>query len=227
MVGKPDTELTVRRVGFGAMSITAMLELVTFLSRCYRETRNPTSKTLIRVGETISYMTHYVAQAITLEELVTISGMSRTNYIRKFEATMGASPINYLTGLRIEEACRLLRSTDRSISDIAFDVRFSDSNYFSRQFRKAGGHPRLLRPLLDQVMVSTGDRDDRLPTSGMETVAWTVFLNARLLGFRFGDQLLVVGDESFILGDALEGLVQSQIVIFALEGDHRLARRLV
>ncbi len=146
LVGKLDAELTVRRSGFGVMSIAAMLELVTFLSRCYSETRNPTSKTLIRVGETISYMTRNVAQPITLEELVTISGMSRTNYIRMFEASMGASPINYLIGLRIDEASRLLRSTDRSITDIAFEVGFSDSNYFSRQFRKTRGQsPREYR----------------------------------------------------------------------------------
>ncbi|MEP3932587.1 helix-turn-helix transcriptional regulator, partial [Rhodopirellula bahusiensis] len=44
-------------------------------------------------------------------------------------------PIKYLIQVRIQEASRLLRSTDRSITDIAFDVGFSDSNYFSRQFR--------------------------------------------------------------------------------------------
>lgn len=146
LVDKLDNELAARRPGFEVMATVAMLELVTFLSRCYSETRNPTSKSLIRVGETISHMRSNIAETITLEELVSISGMSRTNYIRMFESAVGTSPINYLIGLRIEEASRLLRSTDRSITDIAFDVGFSDSNYFSRQFRKTHGQsPREYR----------------------------------------------------------------------------------
>ena len=91
-------------------------------------------------------MRRNVAQAISLEELVTISGMSRTNYIRMFESAMGTPPIKYLIELRIEEAGRLLRSTDLSITDIALDVGFSDSNYFSRRFRKTHGQsPREYR----------------------------------------------------------------------------------
>ncbi|MEM6365698.1 MAG: AraC family transcriptional regulator, partial [Planctomycetota bacterium] len=123
-------------------------EPVTCLSRCYSESLNPTSKSLVRVGETISHMRRNVSQTIALAELVAMSGMSRSNYIRMFEAAMGTSPINYLIGLRIDEASRLLRSTDRSITDIAFDVGFSDSNYFSRQFRKAHDQsPREYRKL--------------------------------------------------------------------------------
>lgn len=139
LVDKLDNELAARQPGFEVMAIAAMLELITFLSRCYRQTRNPTSKTLIRVGETIAHMRRNVDQAITLEELVPISGMSRTNYMRMFEAAMGTSPIKYLIELRIEEAGRQLRSTDQTITEIAFDVGFSDSNYFSRQFRKVHG----------------------------------------------------------------------------------------
>ena len=78
-------------------------------------------------------------QPVTLDELVEISGMSRRNFIRTFEETTGSSPIKYLIDLRIREASRLLRSTDKSVTDIAFDVGFADSNYFSRQFRSALG----------------------------------------------------------------------------------------
>lgn len=146
LVDKLDNELATRQPGFQVMAIASMLELVTFFSRCYSETRNPTSKTLIRIGETISHMRRNVAESIALDDLVSISEMSRTNYIRMFESTMGNPPIKYLIGLRIEEAGRLLRSTDRSITDIAFDVGFSDSNYFSRQFRAAHGQsPREYR----------------------------------------------------------------------------------
>ena len=130
LVDKLDNELTARQPGFEVMAIAAFLELVTFHSRCYSATRNPTSKSLIRVGETISHMKRDVSRAIALEELVSISGMSRTNYIRMFEATMGTSPINYLIGLRIEEASRLLRTTDHSITDNCIQCRISRQQLF-------------------------------------------------------------------------------------------------
>jgi AraC-like DNA-binding protein len=44
-----------------------------------------------------------------------------------------------LTGQRINRACSLLRHTDKQITEIAFEVGFNDSNYFTRQFRKTTG----------------------------------------------------------------------------------------
>jgi AraC family L-rhamnose operon transcriptional activator RhaR/AraC family L-rhamnose operon regulatory protein RhaS len=38
--------------------------------------------------------------------------------------------------IRIQKAAELLKSTERTITDIAFDCGFSDSNYFARCFRK-------------------------------------------------------------------------------------------
>ncbi len=139
LVDKLSDELGMRRSGFRVLAIAAMLELVTFLSRCYGKTRNPTSQSLVRIGETISHMRRNMARPVTLQELVTMSGMSRTSFVRVFEAAMGTSPIRYLIQLRIDEASHLLRNTDLSITDIAFTVGFSDSNYFSRQFRKVHG----------------------------------------------------------------------------------------
>jgi AraC family L-rhamnose operon transcriptional activator RhaR/AraC family L-rhamnose operon regulatory protein RhaS len=144
-----DIELADRNPGFGIMAMTAMLQLVTYLSRCYSRQRNPASKKLLRIAEAISHIERNFSEAISLDELVEISGMSRRNFIRTFEGTMGTSPINYLIARRLREASRLLRSTDRSITDVAFQVGFPDSNYFSRQFRKAKGlSPREYRKQL-------------------------------------------------------------------------------
>lgn len=139
LVDDLECELNERKPGFGAMATAAMLQLITFLSRCYSLSRNPKSKRLLRIGDSISHLQRNLAQPISLDELVEISGMSRRNFIRTFEDTMGTSPINYLIELRIREASRLLRTTDRPITEIAFEVGFSDSNYFSRQFRNAVG----------------------------------------------------------------------------------------
>lgn len=141
-----ENELSSRGPGFGVMATTTLLQLATFLSRCYSKTRNPQSKSLLRVAEAISHIERHFTDPISLDELVEISGMSRRNFIRAFEATMGLPPIKYLIRLRLRRACQMLRQTDQSITSIAMSVGFNDSNYFSRQFRlQHNASPRAYR----------------------------------------------------------------------------------
>ena len=52
----------------------------------------------------------------------------------------------YIINLRIQNACRLLLETNKSITDIAFECGFNDSNYFGDSFRKIKGiSPRKYR----------------------------------------------------------------------------------
>ena len=56
------------------------------------------------------------------------------------------SPMHYLLNVRLNHASTLLRTTDASITDIAFDSGFRDSNYFSMIFhRQFGMTPREFR----------------------------------------------------------------------------------
>lgn len=85
-------------------------------------------------------------QPINLDELAGIAHMSKRSFIRAFQAATGASPIAYLIQLRITRATALLRESSDPVTDIAFRVGFSDSNYFTRQFRKVTGiSPRTYR----------------------------------------------------------------------------------
>jgi AraC-like DNA-binding protein len=136
LVDQLDHELHHRKPGFGAMAMSTMIHLVTFLSRCYSKPHTAQSKSLLQIAEAISHMERHFKDPLRLEELIEISGLSRRSFLRAFGASMGDTPINYLSKLRIREGCRLLRESDRSISEIAQDIGFHDSNYFSRLFRK-------------------------------------------------------------------------------------------
>lgn len=65
------------------------------------------------------------------------------DYLRKlFKSEMGMTPHDYLTGLRIQMAEKLLCSTEaaeRNISEVAYVCGYSDSLYFSRVFKKYFG----------------------------------------------------------------------------------------
>lgn len=58
---------------------------------------------------------------------------------RAFRKRYGESVTSYIHSVRIHNACRLLRDSHISVSSIALNVGYDDSNYFSRLFRRAQG----------------------------------------------------------------------------------------
>jgi len=141
IVDQLDDELKTRTAGFGFIAMALYMQLIAFLSRCYSRTKNPDSRALLRLAAAISYLETNYAEPVDLEELAQTAHMSKRGFIRAFRAAMGSAPIAYLIQLRINRAAELLRHTPRTVTDIAFRVGFSDSNYFTRQFHKVLGIP--------------------------------------------------------------------------------------
>jgi AraC family L-rhamnose operon transcriptional activator RhaR/AraC family L-rhamnose operon regulatory protein RhaS len=78
---------------------------------------------------------------VKLNDLASRAGMSPRSFVRAFRAATGLPPIAYLIQLRITRAAALLRTSREPVTEIAFRVGFSDSNYFTRQFVKLIGCP--------------------------------------------------------------------------------------
>jgi signal transduction histidine kinase/DNA-binding response OmpR family regulator len=66
-------------------------------------------------------------------------GMSRTQLHRKLSAVAAMSTTQFIRNVRYQKAKQLLRKTDLSIAEIAYDVGFSDPAYFTRMFKKELG----------------------------------------------------------------------------------------
>ena len=75
------------------------------------------------------------AQPLDIPHLAKIAYVSEAHFIRVFRATFGETPHRYLQRRRVERAMFLLRETDRSVTEICFDVGFSSLGTFSRTFR--------------------------------------------------------------------------------------------
>lgn len=60
--------------------------------------------------------------------------LSRSQFGRKVKALTGKSPTLYLRLLRLQKARHLLLNSKRSIKEIAYEVGFSDPNYFTRSY---------------------------------------------------------------------------------------------
>src|SRR5690242_10395168 len=79
------------------------------------------------------------SQPLDIPALAQIAYVSEAHYIRTFRATFGETPHRYLQRRRVERAMFLLRESERSITDICFEVGFSSLGTFSRTFRDIVG----------------------------------------------------------------------------------------
>lgn len=86
------------------------------------------------------------AQPLDVPALARIAHVSEAHFTRTFRATFGETPHRYLQRRRVERAMFLLRETDRSVTDICFQVGFGSLGTFSRTFRDiVGQSPRTYR----------------------------------------------------------------------------------
>ena len=79
------------------------------------------------------------AEPLDVPTLARIALVSEAHFIRTFRAAFGETPNRYLQRRRVERAMWLLRSTDRSVTDICMDVGFSSLGTFSRVFKEIVG----------------------------------------------------------------------------------------
>ena len=61
--------------------------------------------------------------------------MSRVQLYRKVKALTGMSPVELLRKSRVEKGRHLLKTTDLSISEIAYDTGFTSPSYFAKCFK--------------------------------------------------------------------------------------------
>lgn len=79
------------------------------------------------------------AEALDISSLASVALVSPAHFIRSFRAVFGETPHRYLQRRRVERAMFLLRATDRSVTDICFEVGFSSLGTFSRTFSAIAG----------------------------------------------------------------------------------------
>ncbi|MDF3059573.1 MAG: transcriptional regulator [Rariglobus sp.] len=134
-----EQESSAAQPGHEAVLLGLLVELMVFLSRRYGESDVNESRALLQMGRLISTLEQRYREPWTLEQLARFAHLSRTSLLRVFRQATGKSPIDYLIGLRIEAAKRMLRQSESGMTEIALETGFGDSNYFARKFRLMTG----------------------------------------------------------------------------------------
>ena len=76
---------------------------------------------------------------LSVETISKEMGISRAQLYRKIKTMTGISPNDIIREARLKRADRLLETTDKSISEIAYEVGFSSPSYFTKCYREFFG----------------------------------------------------------------------------------------
>lgn len=116
---------------------------------------NPTHKTVSTVA---AYINNNYSEDITLTTIANQFFISPCYFSRIFKAATGFSFVEYLNGVRLKEAKRLLAKTSMGISDIGDQVGYKSNTHFGRAFKNAFGiSPSLYRKKVQSEIYTAKD----------------------------------------------------------------------
>jgi len=142
ILNKTMNEIEKESDGYNLLVNGYIFELIVNVCRFYSDYQKQKNiyKDISTKRETCFRVIRYVEdnydKDIRLKDLADI-GYLQTNYFCKvFKNASGMTPMEYVTNYRIQKACNLLSNTDKSVTDVCFEVGFHDSSYFARMFKK-------------------------------------------------------------------------------------------
>ncbi len=92
-----------------------------------------------KLAASVARMHDEFAAPLTTAQLAQQAGLSISQFERNFRKAFGTSPHQYLVGIRVEYACRLLIETDDTVTAVAQRCGFYDHAHFARAFATVMG----------------------------------------------------------------------------------------
>ena len=137
----------------GLVRLSRVLEILSHLSD---QPAGPLSKLAMRTTENshqfaikaaVQYLLdHFGNESLQLDDVLKHIGLSRATFSRHFQVALGQSYTKFLQSIRLENARRLITTTHRPITNIAYDSGFGNLPHFNALFLQRWGlTPRDLR----------------------------------------------------------------------------------
>lgn len=112
----------------GLAGVMRDLEKAESMIRPYRE-----------MEDALTYVLRHYAEPIAVAQLAALTGLSVSQFDRRFKRLYDMTPMQYVLRVRINASCQALTSTSRSVAEIALACGFYDQSYFTKQFHKQLG----------------------------------------------------------------------------------------
>ena len=95
--------------------------------------------TRVAVERVIDAMRMNLSTELTVDDMARIAMFSKFHFTRVFQRLTGTSPRRFLSAVRLQEAKRLLTSTELTVADISLRVGYHSVGTFSTRFTKSVG----------------------------------------------------------------------------------------
>jgi AraC-like DNA-binding protein len=93
-----------------------------------------------------------LCEPISLHDMSRVAYLSAFHFNRVFHQITGLPPAKFISAMRLDEAKRLLINTNRSITDISFEVGYNSLSTFTNRFnQRVGLGPREFRYLAERI----------------------------------------------------------------------------
>jgi AraC-like DNA-binding protein len=119
--------------------VFSLEETLTHVDAALERNRELSQQAQRLVRQAMAYIHQHYADPISRADLAQHVALSEDYLTACFRKELGVTPIAYINRFRVNQAQQLLLDTGRTITEIARDVGFSDSGYFSRVFRREVG----------------------------------------------------------------------------------------
>jgi AraC family transcriptional regulator, L-rhamnose operon regulatory protein RhaS len=140
-----EQELFRQGTAYRAMATSLFVQMIIMLSRHFaemlstRQVRSEFDGKERTVAAAIAFLEQNYANDVSVEDVARSAYVSASRLSHVFKQATGMSLLDYLTRMRTDRAVELLSSTDRNITEIAYELGFHDPSYFARAFRKVAG----------------------------------------------------------------------------------------
>ncbi len=133
-------ELSERQPGYQGCVRGLLLALISRLLRIYMKEPKRTDKQILTLTPALEYIHQNYMNSFPMEDLAALCHLSPTHFRRLFHEQIGTNPLDFVHQVRVAASCMLLRSTNRSVADIASQVGYASLSAYNRQFLRVMGH---------------------------------------------------------------------------------------
>jgi signal transduction histidine kinase/DNA-binding response OmpR family regulator len=151
VTGKALTEADMSRLTEGVSVVLgkglfSIEETISHISAALDHKRKLSDESRYWVRLAMGYIHQHYSEALSRRQIAQHVGITEDHLTFCFRQELGTTPITYLQRYRVNQAKHLLKESRQSITEIASNVGFSDSGYFSRIFhRETGLSPEAFR----------------------------------------------------------------------------------
>lgn len=124
------------------MPFSALLirnRITEFLVRMIEAGKNAPSPVSGRIRTVADHIDGHITERLPLPALAGMAGLSLSRFKQRFRMEMGIPPGEYILRKKIGRAESMLKETDETVTEIAYDLDFSSSQYFATVFKRITG----------------------------------------------------------------------------------------